>query len=407
MSETVTSRLLKNLPFIIFCGCMISMLSFGPRNVVGLFLTPMTELRGWDREVFALAIAIQNLVWGASQPFVGMIADKYGVARVLAGGAVLYAVGLVGMAYAETALTLHLFAGVIFGLGMSAASFTLVMAAFGRKVSAEKRSIAFGIATSAGSFGQLLFSFLGQGVIASAGWQAALIVMAGLVLLIVPLSIALQGRSESGPGALADDQALGAALAEAFGHRSFILLVSGFFVCGFHVAFVATHLPAFLVDNDIDASWGAAALAIIGLFNIVGALGAGYIGARFSKVYLLSFIYLARAALFAAFVLLPVTPVSVVVFSAILGLLWLSTVPTTSALVALMFGPRYMATLFGIVFFSHQVGAFIGVWLGGRLYDTTGSYDVVWWLGVALSIFAAIIHWPIEERPVARLESAG
>ncbi len=407
MSETTLSRLLRNIPFIIFCGCMVAMLSFGPRSVLGLFLAPMTEARGWNREVFALAIAIQNLLWGAGQPFAGMIADKYGTARVLAAGAVIYAIGLIGMAFAASAPFLHLSAGILLGIGMSAASFSLVLASFGRTVSVEKRSIAFGVGTAAGSLGQFLFSFIGQGLIEGVGWRNALIAMAGLIMLIPVFSVALRGKSEAAAqSAVADDLSLGAALAEAFGHRSFNLLIAGFFVCGFHVAFITTHMPPYLSDLGIAAKWGAASIAIIGLFNVVGSLASGVIGGRYSKVWFLSLIYLARGVAITVFVLVPASPTTVVIFSAVMGLLWLSTVPPTSGLVAVMFGPRYMATLFGIVFFSHQVGAFIGVWLGGRVYDTTGSYDIVWWLGVALSVFAALIHLPIQERPVARLKDA-
>jgi len=407
MSATVISRLMRSLPFVIFCGCMVALLSFGPRSVLGLFLAPMTEARGWERETFALAIAIQNLLWGAGQPFTGMIADRYGTARVLVAGAVIYAAGVVGMAYADTGPLLNLTAGVLIGLGMSAASFSLVLAAFGRVVSPQKRSFAFGLGTAAGSFGQFSFSFIGQGLIETFGWQHALIALSGLLLLIPLFSIPLRGKStHHAPTSPEENQHLGAALAEAFGHRSFNLLVAGFFVCGFHVAFITTHMPPYLVDLGIDASWGAASIATIGLFNIFGSLASGVIGGRYSKPAFLSLIYLARGIAITIFILVPVSPLTVMVFSAAMGVLWLSTVPPTSGLVAVMFGPRYMGTLFGVVFFSHQVGAFIGVWLGGRLYDTMGSYDVVWWLGVALSVFAALIHWPIEERPVARLRDA-
>ncbi len=395
----------RSVPVIIVAGCLIAMLSFGPRASLGLFLAPMTEARGWSREAFALALAIQNLMWGAGQPIFGAIADRWGTARVLTFGAVIYALGLYGMAYAENPLWLHVWAGVAVGLGMAAASFSLVLAAFGRSVSPAKRTVAFGIGTAAGSFGQFLFAPLGQAFIENFGWLQALVIMAVLVLSIIPLSVALIGKPEPS-GATGPEQSILDALGEAFAHRSYVLLVFGFFVCGFHVAFIAVHLPPFITDVGIDARWGAWAIAIIGLFNIIGSFASGIISGRYSKPYVLSLIYFLRAIVFALFVLLPPTPLTILVFSATLGLLWLSTVPPTSALVAIMFGPRYMATLFGFVFFSHQIGAFLGVWLGGRLYDTTGSYDVVWWLSVALGVFAAIVHWPIQERPVPRLEAA-
>ena len=386
------------LPVVIVAGCLISLLSFGPRSIMGLFLTPMTEARGWSREMFALAIAIQNIVWGFGQPIAGALADRYGSGRVLAGGGIVYAGGIALAAWAPNPLWLDLSAGVMMGLGMAAASFSIVLAAFGRRVPANKRSIVFGIGTAAGSMGQFIFAPLGQTLIQTFGWAEALTILAAMMLAIPVLALALAGR----PGAAGQamrEQSLGEALGEAFAHRSYLLLTAGFFVCGFHVAFIAAHLPAFIIDRGLDPRIGAWALALIGLFNIVGSLSSGWIGQNHSKPVFLSCIYLARAALITAFVLLPTTPVTVLGFAAIIGLLWLSTVPPTSGLVAIMFGPKHLAMLMGIVFLSHQVGAFLGVWLGGVLYDKTGSYDVVWWLGVALGIFAAIVHWPIKEAP--------
>ncbi|MDQ3557899.1 MAG: MFS transporter [Pseudomonadota bacterium] len=386
------------LPVVIVAGCLIALLSFGPRSVMGLFLAPMTEARDWSRETFALAIAIQNIMWGIGQPVAGAIADRYGPARVLAGGGLVYAAGLAVMSWAPTALWLHLSAGLMMGLGLAAASFSIVLAAFGKRVPAEKRSMVFGIGTAAGSMGQFLFAPLGQTLIQSIGWAQALAVLAAMMLAIPLLAVVFAGPSAAETQTMRQ-QSLGQALGEAFAHRSYLLLTAGFFVCGFHLAFVTTHLPPYIVDQGLDPRIGAWSLALIGLFNVIGSLASGWIGQTYSKPIFLALIYLARAVLITAFVLLPTTPASVLVFAAILGLLWLSTVPPTSGLVAIMFGPKYMATLMGIVFFSHQVGAFLGVWLGGRLYDETGSYDVVWWLGVALGVFAAIVHWPIQERP--------
>jgi MFS family permease len=391
------------LPFIIGAGCLIAILSFGPRSALGLFFTPMIEARGWSREVAALAIAIQNLLWGAGQPIAGMVADRYGTGRVLVAGAILYAIGLIGTASVTSGLMLQLFLGVFLGLGLAAASFSIVLAAFGRAVTPEKRSIAFGIGTAAGSLGQFLFAPLGLALIDAFGWDTALVILGVGMLAIIPLATALRGRAmvHTGPA-----QSIPQAMREAFGHGSYVLLVIGFFVCGFHVAFITTHLPPFIADMGLSAKWGAWAIALIGLFNIIGSLAAGYLGQKLPKQKSLAFIYLARSVVILLFILVPVSPASVLVFAAAMGLLWLSTVPLTSGLVAVMFGPRYMATLFGFVFFSHQIGAFLGVWLGGRLYDQTGSYDMVWWISIGLGVFAALVHWPISEAPVARLRTA-
>jgi MFS family permease len=386
------------LPVVIVAGCLISLLSFGPRSIMGLFLAPMTEAREWSREIFALSIAIQNIVWGFGQPIAGAIADRYGSGRVLAGGGVIYAGGLALMAWAPDPLWLNVSAGLMVGLGMAAGSFTIVLAAFSRRVPPEKRSIVFGVGTAAGSMGQFLFAPFGQTMIASFGWSQALMILAAVTLAIPVLSLALAGRPNLA-GEIMREQTMRQALGEALAHRSYLLLTAGFFVCGFHVAFITTHLPPYIVDQGLNPIIGAWALAFIGLFNVIGSLASGVIGQNHSKPAFLSLIYLGRAVLIAAFVLLPATPVTVLGFAAIMGLLWLSTVPPTSGLVAVMFGPKHLGMLMGIVFFSHQVGAFLGVWLGGRLYDETGSYDVVWWLGVALGIFAAIVHWPIQERP--------
>jgi len=404
-ARTAVPPIAYALPVVIVAGCLISLLSFGPRSIMGLFLAPMTEARGWSREIFALSIAIQNLIWGIGQPVAGAIADRWGSGRVLAAGGVIYASGLALMAWAPTPLWLHVSAGVMIGVGMAAGSFTIVLSAFGRRVPPEKRSIVFGIGTAAGSMGQFIFAPFGQTMIQSFGWSEALVILALVTLAIPVLSIALAGRPGA-EGHAIREQSFGQALSEAFAHRSYLLLTAGFFVCGFHVAFITAHLPAFIVDRGLDPRIGAWSLALIGLFNVIGSLGSGYIGQHYSKPVFLALIYFLRAVAIMLFVLLPVTPASVLAFAATIGLLWLSTVPPTSGLVAIMFGPKYMATLMGIVFFSHQVGAFLGVWLGGRLYDQTGSYDVVWWLGVALGIFAAIVHLPIQERPAYRPQPA-
>lgn len=394
----------RSLPLIIACGCLVAMISFGPRSAVGLFLAPMTEARGWSREAISLAVALQNLLWGIGQPFAGMIADRWGTGRVLVGGALLYAVGLAATAVIQSVFLLQITFGVTVGLALAAASFSIVLAAFGRAVTPAKRTLAFGIGTAAGSLGQFLFAPLSLGLIEGFGWQGALFGLAVLTLAIIPLAWPLRGKGH--PAVRGQDQSLGEALHEAFGHRSYVLLAIGFFVCGFHVAFITVHLPPYIVDLGLDPIWGAWAIAFIGLFNIVGSLAAGALGQRWAKQKSLAFIYLGRSAAILAFILIPASPASVLTFAAVMGLLWLSTVPLTSGLIAGMFGARYMATLFGFVFFSHQIGSFVGVWLGGRLYDTTGSYDGFWWAAIVLGVVAALIHWPIRETPVARLQPA-
>ena len=391
---------------IVGCGCLMAILGFGPRSVFGFFLQPMSQELGWGRDVFSLAVAIQNLLWGAALPFVGAIADRYGSFRVLAVGGVVYAVGLAMMAYATTPGSLYLSAGVLVGFGLAGASFTLVLAAFGKLLPESMRTFAFGAGTAAGSFGQFLFSPLAVALLNNIGWHQTLLVFAVLVLLVLPLAFAVATPAMDMSVGAVKKQSFREALGEAFGHQSYVLLVLGFFTCGFHIAFITVHLPPYLVDRGLDISWGGWVLAFIGLFNIIGAISAGLLGNRFPKRYLLSTIYLLRAVAITAFVLAPMSPASAMIFGAVMGILWLSTVPLTSALVGLMFGTRFMATLFGFVFFSHQVGAFIGVWLGGYLYERTGSYDIVWWLGVALGIFAALVNLPIREQPVARLAPA-
>lgn len=388
---------------IVICGCLVAFLGSGPRSAMGFFQIPTIEAHGWDRSTFGLAIAIQNLIWGIGQPFFGAISDKYGTWRVLALGGAVSGIGLVGMTFAETSLMLHATAGILLGLGIAAASFSIVMAAFARHVPPERRLMVFAFGTASASAAMAAFSPISVAMINALGWQDTLVWWAGAMLIIPLLAIPLRGSAAAGKLTQAElDQTIGAALREAFGWRSYVLLIAGFFVCGFHVAFITTHFPAYISDIGIEARYAGLALMLIGLFNIAGSLGSGIIGQRYSKPLFLTWIYLARAFVIAAFLLLPKSPASVLLFSITMGLLWLSTVAPTNALVAVMFGTRYLGMLGGIVFFSHQIGAFMGVWLGGVLYDIYGSFDSVWWLGVALGLLAALLHWPIEERSVER-----
>ena len=364
----------------------------------------MTAANSWSREVFSLALAIQVIVWGAAQPFAGAVADRFGVLRVLSAGALLYCIGLSMMAYSTTPVMLDVSAGVLTGLGIAGSSFALVIAAFSKLMPEHMRSLAFGAGTAAGSFGQFLFSPLAVGFIDWFGWQHALIAFGLITLTVIPLAFTLRTPPmDAGSHHEASKQSLRHALVEAFGHRSYVLLVLGFFTCGFQLLFITVHLPAYLVDRGLSVDAGAWTLGVIGLFNIVGSVSAGWLGDRMPKRYLLSIIYTLRSIAVIAFTTLPVTIGSSLVFGAVMGLLWLSTVPPTSGLVAIMFGTRWMATLFGFAFFSHQVGGFLGVWLGGLLYTTTGSYNVIWWLSVALGVISAIINLPIIEKPIERL----
>ncbi len=402
--STAQARPAPSLPWlIIICGCLIAALTFGPRSAMGFFQLPMLADKGWDRTTFGLAMAIQNLAWGLGTPFFGAIADKFGTWRVLALSGLLYASGLILMAVADSPTLLHIGGGVLVGLGVASGSFGIVLAAFARNVAPEKRSLAFGIGTAAGSAGMFLFAPLSQGLIDAYGWFNSLVAMSAMMLVIPVLAIPLRGNAQSGITSKAEiDQSMGAALKEAFGHQSYLLLVSGFFVCGFQVAFITAHFPAYISDIGIEARYAVISLALIGFFNIIGSLASGFIGQRYSKPIFLSLIYLSRSILITWFLLVPQTPFVVITFAVLMGLLWLSTVPPTNGLVAIMFGTRHLGLLGGIVFLSHQVGSFLGVWLGGYLYDIYGSYDIVWWLGVALGLFAAVVHWPIKERPVDR-----
>jgi MFS family permease len=390
---------------IIICGCAIALLSFGPRSSLGFFVQPMGREFSWGRDVFGLALAVQNLLWGLGQPVAGAIADRFGVLRVMCVGAVLYAGGLLMMRYAATPLSLDIGAGVLIGFGLSGCSFNLVLSAFSKLLPPERRGIALGAGTAAGSFGQFLFAPFGVAVIDNFGWQAALTVFALLMLLIVPLSLALAtppATSADAPAA-ADQQSFRTALAEAFGHRSYVLLMLGFFTCGFQLAFITVHLPSYLVDRGVPVQTGGWVVAAIGLFNIIGSLSVGWLQSRFPKRYILSIIYFTRALSIVAFISFPITTFSAIAFGVVTGLTWLSTVPPTSALVALMFGTRWFATLYGFAFVSHQVGGFLGVLLGGIVFEKFGSYTPIWWLSVLFGVLSALINLPIVEAPVARL----
>ena len=391
--------------WIVFAGCAIALIGFGPRASSGLFQLPVIQTYGWGRDTFSLAIAIQNLLWGVGSPFAGAMADRYGVTRVLWGGAVLYAAGVALMAYADTPGMLYLSAGVLIGFGLSAASFNLILGAFGKLLPESWRPLAFGAGTAAGSFGQFFYPPIGNILIENFGWQNALLVFAASVLLIMPLAVFLgtrpQAAASTGPDPV-PGQSIRQALGEAFKHPSFIFLTLGFFTCGFQLAFVTVHLPAYLKDAGLPAWVGGWTLAAIGLANAVGSLSAGWLSGRMPKRWLLAWIYFARGVVIAVFILLPVTPATCILFGVTMGLLWLSTVPPTSGLVMLMFGTRYMAMLYGFVFLSHQIGGFLGVWLAGVLYEARGSYDVVWWGSVVLSFASALINLPITEKPVGR-----
>jgi MFS family permease len=388
---------------IMICGCAIGLLGFGPRSSLGFFIQPMSREFSWGRDIFGLALAIQNLLWGLGQPLAGAIADRFGVFRVMCVGAILYAAGLLAMRYAATPLSLDFGAGVLIGFGLSGCSFNLVLSAFSKLLPPERRGVALGAGTAAGSFGQFLFAPFGVALIGNFGWQTTLMVFAGLMLLIVPLSLALATPAATTREApAADQQSFKTALAEAFGHRSFVLLVLGFFTCGFQLAFITVHLPAYLSDRGITAQTGGWVIAVIGLFNIIGSLGVGWLQNRVPKRYILSTIYFIRAVSIVTFISFPITAFSAILFGAITGLTWLSTVPPTSALVAVMFGTRWFATLYGFAFVSHQVGGFLGVWLGGVVFEQFGSYTPIWWLSVMFGVLSALINLPIVEAPVPR-----
>ena len=385
---------------VLLCGAAIVTISMGIRHGFGLWLAPITTDRGWTRETFAFALAVQNLAWGMAGPVAGMLADRFGAFRVLIAGSALYAAGLAGMAFSTSGLGFTGTTGLLIGMAQAGTTYAVVYGVIARNVAPEKRSWAMGVAAAAGSFCQFLMVPVENWLIGGFGWQNALFFLACAVLAIVPLAFGLHEppRAEG----TAHRQTIGAALHEAFGYRSFQLLMAGYFVCGFQVVFIGVHLPSYLKDHGFSPSVATTALALIGLFNVVGTYAAGTLGQRLAKRHILAAIYLLRSMAIVAFLLVPLTPASVYVFSAVMGLLWLSTVPPTNAVVAQIFGVQYMSMLAGFVFFSHQIGSFMGVWLGGLLYDRTGSYDIVWYISIALGLFAALVNLPVREAPIAR-----
>ena len=385
---------------VLICGAAIVTMSMGIRHGFGLWLQPITAERGWNRETFAFALAIQNLAWGVAGPIAGALADRFGAFRILIVGSVLYAAGLVVMGLATSGAGFLGGAGLLIGMAQSGTTYAIVYGVIGRNVAAEKRSWAMGIAAAAGSFGQFLMVPIEGGLISGIGWQNALFVLGAVALVIVPLAFGLREPARAAPTAA--QQSMAAAVREAMGDRNFQLLTAGYFVCGFQLAFIGVHMPSYLKDHGLLPGVATTALALIGLFNVFGTYVAGSLGGHLPKQYLLATIYTLRSLAIVAFVLLPITPWSVYAFAAAMGFLWLSTVPLTNGIVAEIFGVRYLSMLGGFVFLSHQVGSFLGVWLGGRLYDATGSYDVVWWIAVALGIFAALVNLPIRERPILR-----
>jgi predicted MFS family arabinose efflux permease len=386
---------------VLLCGAAIVTLSMGIRHGFGLWLQPITMDRGWTRETFAMAMAVQNLAWGLMGPIAGGLADRFGVFRVLLAGGVLYALGLVLMALATSGLAFTGSAGLLLGIAQSGTTYAVIYGVIARQVDPARRSWAMGVAAAAGSFGQFLMVPVESWLIGYAGWQNALFVLGLAALAILPLAIGLKEPATSPAGA-APRQSVGAALREAFGYRSFQLLMAGYFVCGFQVVFIGVHMPSYLKDHGLDPKVATVALMLIGLFNVFGTYAAGALGQKLAKRHILATIYALRSAAIVVFLSVPLTPGSVYVFSAIMGLLWLSTVPPTNAVVAQIFGVQYMSMLGGFVFLSHQVGSFLGVWLGGRLYDASGSYDVVWWIAVGLGVFAALVNLPVRETPIAR-----
>jgi len=394
----------------VVAGAAICAVSFGVRSTFGVFLAPLSAELGWGREVFALSLAIQNIMWGAVQPFAGGLADRYGSARIIAIFGAIYAAGVLLMAQTTTPIGFHLTVGFLVGVGLAGCAFGIVLAAVGRIVPPERRSFAFGIVTAAGSFGQFAVVPLGQQFVDSLGVWDAITVLGFASLVMVPLALAFAQRKPAVAPPPTHGQVLeqtfGAALREALGQRSFALLFLGFFVCGFHLVFIATHITAYVTDEGLDPAIGAWAISIVGLFNVAGSILAGILGDRFQKKNLLALIYLARAGVIALFFFLPLSETSVLIFAGAMGLLWLSTVPLTTGLVVTMFGPKYLGMLNGVVFFGHQIGSFLGAWLGGYLYDVQGSYEMMWLFSIALGVFAALCHWPIKERRLGGMAPA-
>jgi MFS family permease len=391
---------------VLLCGALIVTLSMGIRHGFGLWLQPVTQTQGWTRETFALAMAIQNLTWGVAGIFAGMLADRFGAFKVIIGGAVLYALGLIGMASAPTPLMFALSCGVLIGMAQAGTTYAVIYGVIGRNVSLERRSWAMGVAAAAGSFGQFLMVPVEGWLISSLGWQQALVTLGMAALLIVPLAWGLREPGFAGGTAPKREQTIAQALREAFAYPSFQLLMAGYFVCGFQVVFIGVHMPSYLKDHGLSPQVASYSLALIGLFNVFGTYAAGVLGQRLQKKNILAFIYFARSIAITLFLLAPLTPMSVYVFSAVMGLLWLSTVPPTNAAVAQIFGVAHLSMLSGFVFFSHQVGSFMGVWLGGYLYDKTGSYDIVWIIAIALGVAAALVNLPVREAAIRRSAAA-
>jgi MFS family permease len=390
---------------VLIASILVLLIAIGIRSSFGLFMRPVTFEFGWGRSSFAFAIALQNLVWGATQPLAGAIADRYGTGKVVAISGILYAVGLWLMSGVATPTDLSISAGILIGIALSGTGFPIILAVVGRNVDEKRRSLFLGLASAGGSSGQVIVLPFGQYLIEGYGWSQSLLVFALMTMLIVPIAAALAGRTDT-TGDSQEHLSLNDALRDAGSHSGYWFLVSGFFVCGFHVTFLATHLPAYIVDQGADAKLGAMALALIGLGNIASTIGGGYLGGRYRKKYILGALYLGRAIVMSLFLLAPVNQVTVALFALSLGTLWLGTVPLTSGLVAEIFGMRYLATLFGIVFFSHQVGAFCGAWFGGYIYDLSGSYDIVWYISIALGLASAALHMPIQDQPFYHTETA-
>ncbi len=401
-TPTLASPLRLSALQVLACGALIVTLSMGIRHGFGLWLQPITQAQGWTRETFSFALAIQNLSWGVFGIFAGMAADRFGAFRVLIGGAVAYALGLAGMALSTSSLGFALTTGVLIGAAQAGTTYAVIYGVIGRQIPAEKRSWAMGVAAAAGSFGQFLMVPVEGWLISNFGWQQALLFLSAAVLLVMPLAMGLREPGFASGAPAKREQTIAQALREAFRYRSFQLLMAGYFVCGFQVVFIGVHMPSYLKDNGLSPQVASYALALIGLFNVIGTYAAGVLGQRLAKRHILAFIYFARAAVIAVFLIAPLSPMSVYVFSAVMGLLWLSTIPPTNAVVAQIFGVAHMSMLGGFIFFSHQIGSFLGVWLGGVLYDQTGSYNIVWYLSIALGIFAGLVNLPVRETPIVR-----
>lgn len=395
----------KLLSIFVAFACLLLAINFGLRSSMGFFMAPISETFGYGREIFAFSLALQNLCWGLFQPFAGAVADRFGTTRTLIGGAIVYALGLYITATADSIWALHTGAGILVGMGIAGTGFGVVLPALARMVAPERCALALGLGTAAGSAGQLLVIPVAQSFISSYGWQTALLLLAGGALSMLLLSAPFRGDADKAntQGTAAPEQTLPEALKEATSHVHYWLLIAGFFVCGFQLAFITVHMPAYLTDSGFDPQVAVISLSLIGLFNIFGCLLFGSWSGKYSKKNLLGIIYALRALVIALFMLLPISITTVYLFSIATGFLWLATVPATSGLVAQMFGLRHMGTLYGIVFLNHQLGSFMGVWLGGYLYDTTGTYNIVWWSAATIALFTAVIHIFIDERPVLRL----